>query len=109
MTDENEKLFILLAAIFQRKLFVEECTRIYKQPAVYTCSSHYSEASTAILNMFGVGGALRIFRARPRKVSQVEKFASHLMGKQFEEDKLIHSAYMFVLNHPEAGVSCLEN
>ncbi|EGT56322.1 hypothetical protein CAEBREN_02596 [Caenorhabditis brenneri] len=103
LTDEVEKLFILLFALFRKKVIVEATVRLYRQPALYTCYSHFGETSSEILKMFGVTTAVGIFRARQRKVSQVVKFANHMSGKLIEEGRILNFAYLFMLQYPEAS------
>uniref|UniRef100_A0A1I7TSM7 THAP-type domain-containing protein n=1 Tax=Caenorhabditis tropicalis TaxID=1561998 RepID=A0A1I7TSM7_9PELO len=101
ITGEVEKLFVLLFAIYRKKMIVHESTRLYKQPALYTCRDHCSETSSEILNIFGVNAATGIFRARQRKVVEVIRLVNHLTGKVTDESKLLNLAYLFMMQYPE--------
>ncbi|KAF1766117.1 hypothetical protein GCK72_006073 [Caenorhabditis remanei] len=102
LTDEIEKIFIVLSAIFRRQLEISKANSAYKQSPFFTCSSHFSETSSEILRMFGVGSAAAIFKARPRKREQVEKLVAYITRSSVRETRLLQYAYAFMLNHPEA-------
>lgn len=103
LTDEIEKMFIVLSAIFRRQLAISKANSAYKHSPFYTCSSHFSETSSEILKMYGVGSAVAIFKSRPRKREQIQKLVAHVTGITMGDTKLLKYAYAFMLNHPEAS------
>ncbi|CAO4365829.1 unnamed protein product [Caenorhabditis nigoni] len=101
ITDKNDKLFVILSAIYRRKMDFTPANRMYKHSPFYACSSHLPEASAEILKMFGVSSAVRILKARSRKASQVEAFARHVSRNSYiSVDKLLSLAYSFTQKHP---------
>ncbi|CAR98604.1 Protein CBG25640 [Caenorhabditis briggsae] len=106
ITDENDKLFVVLSAIYRRKMDFTLANHIYKHSPFYACSAHLPEASAGVLRMLGVSSAVGILKARSRKVSQVEAFARHISRNSYiNVDKLLSLAYSFTQKHPQPFVS----